>query len=500
MRVLCLYLPQWPAQRVRVSESVEPGRPVVVHAPVRNRKVVVAHSAAASRGVVPGLPLAEAESLLEGCDPFVASLDAAADRAELEQLASACGRFGPVAGIEEAERPESVLVEVTGCAPFFGGEEPLARDAIALLSSMHYAARAGIAETVGLAWAASRVAGKGRPTLVPPGDAEAWLAPRPVALLRLAPETVSLLAGLGMRTVGDLLRLPRQELPSRFGPELLRRLDQVLGGVPEPIEPVRPALPPSVGWSNETPLVDRHLVETVVEQLLARLLSRLAPWEGCTELSCWFGGDDETTVRPATPSRSCERLFELVRLALDRQPPHETSRIVVTAETTRLPAPERTSLFSEERSDAEKERAYRRLIERLCGRLGTESVLRPVPSGEPLPERSVRLLPALDLSKQEPPAIEAVTAAASRPAVLLPEPEPVRILSVVPDGPPVRLLRAGGTVELAHAHGPERLEASWADGPEARRDYWRVETPDGERLWIYQCRRSGSWFLHGLFA
>ena len=62
MRVLCLYLPQWPAQRVRVAASAE-ARPVVVHALQRNRQQVVARcAAAAERRVMVGMPLAEAEA------------------------------------------------------------------------------------------------------------------------------------------------------------------------------------------------------------------------------------------------------------------------------------------------------------------------------------------------------------------------------------------------------------------------------------------------------
>lgn len=447
------------------------------------------------------MSLAEAEALLDRADPCPVPLDPVADRSELERLAAACGRFGPVAGIEEADRPASVLVDCTGCAPFFGGEESLAREAVALAASEGYAARAGLADTVGLAWAASRSPGKDRVTIVPVGDVGTWLPPRSVELLRLPEDVLAKLASLGLRTVRDVLWLPRPELPSRFGPELLRRLDQVLGHLPEPIEPVRPVVPPAVGWSCETPLADRQLIGLVLERLIRRLVSRLAPWEGVVEVACWFGGDDEIPVRPATPCRSAGRLIELVRLALDRcPPPHEVSRVVVTAETAHLPVPGRTSLFEAERSDAEKERAFRRLVERLSGRLGPEAVVRPVPTGEPLPERSVRLLPALSSLKEGPAADERLFVAASRPPVLFPKPELVEVTSVVPDGPPFRLMRTGGPVPLRRAIGPERVEAGWVDGPEARRDYWRVETAEGERLWLFRCRRSGRWFLHGLFA
>jgi protein ImuB len=62
------------------------------------------------------------------------------------------------------------------------------------------------------------------------------------------------------------------------------------------------------------------------------------------------------------------------------------------------------------------------------------------------------------------------------------------------------MLRGSRLVVLVAAIGPERIEAGWEDAPEARRDYWRVETDDAERLWLFRCRRSGRWFLHGLFG
>ena len=53
----------------------------------------------------------------------------------------------------------------------------------------------------------------------------------PVSALRLAPNTFSMLAECGLRTVGQLQDLPRSSLPSRFGPQLLQRLDQATGAI-----------------------------------------------------------------------------------------------------------------------------------------------------------------------------------------------------------------------------------------------------------------------------
>jgi hypothetical protein len=47
--------------------------------------------------------------------------------------------------------------------------------------------------------------------------------------------------------------------------------------------------------------------------------------------------------------------------------------------------------------------------------------------------------------------------------------------------------------------GPERIETGWFRGREVRRDYYRVTLVDGRRWWIFRERRTGGWFLHGLF-
>jgi protein ImuB len=60
------------------------------------------------------------------------------------------------------------------------------------------------------------------------------------------------------------------------------------------------------------------------------------------------------------------------------------------------------------------------------------------------------------------------------------------------------LRQAGGAVGF---EGPERIESGWWDGAPVSRDYFRIATAQGLRLWAYRERppRDG-WFVHGLFA
>ncbi|MEL6208534.1 MAG: hypothetical protein AAFR47_25080, partial [Pseudomonadota bacterium] len=73
--------------------------------------------------------------------------------------------------------------------------------------------------------------------------------------------------------------------------------------------------------------------------------------------------------------------------------------------------------------------------------------------------------------------------------------------------PPETLRWRRRLMTLASAEGPERIAPEWwLDDPAWRsglRDYWRVETTDGTRLWLFQARggdTAGGWFVHGLFA
>jgi len=55
--------------------------------------------------------------------------------------------------------------------------------------------------------------------------------------------------------------------------------------------------------------------------------------------------------------------------------------------------------------------------------------------------------------------------------------------------------------ELELRAGPERIEAGWWEGAEARRDYFVAANARGETFWIYREHRDpSSWYLHGVFA
>jgi protein ImuB len=96
-----------------------------------------------------------------------------------------------------------------------------------------------------------------------------------------------------------------------------------------------------------------------------------------------------------------------------------------------------------------------------------------------------------------------------RPLRLFSRPEPIEAIAEVPDGPPVRFRWRHVLIEVAHAEGPERIAMEWWRDDKGRaltRDYFRIESQEGVRAWLYREGLYGHvpalprWFLHGLFA
>jgi protein ImuB len=86
-----------------------------------------------------------------------------------------------------------------------------------------------------------------------------------------------------------------------------------------------------------------------------------------------------------------------------------------------------------------------------------------------------------------------------RPSRLLADPQPITVVSVVPDGAPIRVTWRKQDCRVVRSWGPERIATGWWRTPDVQRDYYRAEWEDGTHAWIFRDRRGGRWFLHGFF-
>src|SRR5262249_14862035 len=152
-------------------------------------------------------------------------------------------------------------------------------------------ARVAIADTVGAAWAGTRY-GSANPLVMPPREHAEILEPMPIEALRLPADVVRTLHHFDLCTIGQLRRLPRAELPARFGPVLTRRLDQALGDVREVLTFLGEEEPIEASWSSDDPLVHRRGVEIVLARLVDEILVKLrSRGHGALRLLCTFTPD-----------------------------------------------------------------------------------------------------------------------------------------------------------------------------------------------------------------
>ncbi|MFQ5954063.1 MAG: DNA polymerase Y family protein [Kiloniellales bacterium] len=483
---------------------------------VQGRLTVAAVTAAAERaGIAPGMALADARALLPALN--VVPADPAGDAKALAGLADWCGRYTPwtaVDGVGQGGGAGGLVLEVAGSAHLFGGEAGLLADLVACLHGLGFAATAAVADTAGAAWAAARfLAGPRGSIIVEPGQARALIGPLPVLALRLDPVLAAGLIRLGLARVEDLYGLPRAALAARFGPEPGRRLDQMLGGLDEPISPRLPApelierlaFPEPIAHADDIARGARRLLERLCAGLEARgrgarrLELTLYRVDGTLERAC------VGTARAAREAGHLGRLFaehlgrldpgfgvEAMTLAAPRTEPLGATQLALPGVETR-------------HEPAAAPEALAALIDRLGNRLGPGSLRRLAPYDSHIPERAVHAVPAL--APRAPGRWEDLPA---RPLRLLPRPEAIEAVAPVPDHPPVMFRWRRVPHRVRAARGPERIAPEWWREPgraAARtRDYFQVEDTDGGRFWLYREGLYGAsstqprWYLHGVFA
>ncbi|QDU37594.1 DNA polymerase IV [Maioricimonas rarisocia] len=480
------------------------------------------------------MSLAEAEAMLEFADrerrPVRGSentetkrgerfpCDPEADRQALRELAWDCFEYTPVVAIEEAETPECLLLDIAGCAHLFGGETAMCRGILQAFRQRGLQTRIALADTIGAAWA---LAHYGRSEIVrssPP--LVKTLAPLPVESLRLPPDVEKKLARLDLRRVGQLLKLPRSVLPSRFGKQLLVRLDQALGRRPEPVTPLVCPEPVEVERIFAEPIRNRDWIESVLEELIVRLTAQLQQRQlVAMQFTCRFvtprqpsvlisGADTEPQknrrppaiidLRLVAPTDSASYLQELFALQWERfHLPGEIDQIVLRAGQLGSRKTKQRALF--DRNDDGNEAKLVALLDRLRGRLGRQSVMRARLVSEWLPEEQFRYeellhgLPSITAGTF-PPEWTA-TAEGSLPPRLYRRPLPLDVVTC--DDRPIRLRWGRETFFVHDCEGPQRIETGWWVRRLIRRDYYRVATEDGRRLWVFRQRPRDAWFLHG---
>jgi len=464
--------------------------------------VLAVDGAAQAAGLRVGMTVTKALALVR--DLVIEDADPAADAAALERLAVwMLQHFAPIVATDP---PDGIVIDSTGADHLHGGEAAMLATIVAKLGGVGLRARAAIADTWGAAHALARF--DARPGYVSrPGHAATDIAPLPIAALRLVPEGVDSLCVLGFTRVGDLLAQPRAPLTLRFGPELGRRLDQAIGQIAEPIEPIRPRELIEVRRTFAEPIGAPETIARFIGRLVGQLcdvLEQKGLGARRLDLICHRVDNRAQAVRAGTglPLRDVKRMTRLLCDKIETIDPGfgiEVMTLTATMAEPLMPKQAVSTLVEEAAPDISD------LIDLLANRVGEQKLYRVVPVASDVPERSVRHIPAL-----APETGADWPGRWPRPPRLLARAEPIDTVALLPDHPPVSFVWRGVRRRVKRADGPERIFGEWWKcDPElaAVRDYFRIEDDAGERYWVFRAgdgedplTGSQRWFLHGIFG
>jgi protein ImuB len=508
-RIACLVLPLFPlASRLRSEPELTREAVVVVEGNGNAARVVNATRLARAAGVRPGLTLPQARAL---CPKLVARpRDGECERAAQEALLEVAEGFSP--RVEDAGEGVAYL-DVDGSERHYPGpssELELGR------SLMRSAEAAGLPAWVGIASSklAARVAASQPepPVIVPAGEEAAFLAPLP--LQRLSPElgVAATLERWGVRSVGDLAKLPPSRVASRLG-RLGRELHSTARGMdPRPLIPREPPPLFHEGMSLEWPLVSLEPFLFVGRAALDRLCQRLeVRGFACLRLELELrlepDGRQSRSVDLPAPTCDVKTLLTLVRLDLEARPPGAPVAGFTFVAHPDRPREAQLSLYGPAALSPDK---LATTLARLFALLGPDRVGSPRPVNGHRPERFA----LVDFSPPPPPDIRREPRAGRgllavrvlRPPIEIEvltgsaDPEahaaPVEIRSVV-NGEAVKRPRIEGAIKVAS--GPWGLEEEWwADDPTGR-DYWDVEIAGRGLYRIYRERATGGWYADGIY-
>lgn len=485
-RVVSMWFPRLASDRVLRARPVSGPFVLTIHQQNTNHLYCL-NNAAEKQGLHRGMPYSDARAYCP--DLISAPVDLHASQRFQHTLSRWATRYCPWVGLEQ---DDGLVLDITGAAHLFGGEAEMLADMRQRLSHAGLSVKVGIADTRGAAWALAHF----NEGVAAPHDTLNALRNLPIAALRVDPQTDQALQRLGLRTVGDLATTPRAPLARRFGSNLLMRLDQALDRHPEQVSPlevpphygVRLTLPDPIGLVDDVMagtarLLDRLCISLKTKEVGARVL--------CLSLRRVDGEHQQVELRLAQPLRDASRILPLFERGVGKV---ESGFGI---DQIRLEATQVEPLLAQQLSaaNANRQNDLDDLITRLGTRIGLENIQRFLPADSHIPERSFIVAPAAYSTPDN-----TWHRIRPRPLCLFP-PE---MISGHGTSPPTQFRWRRMSLTTGSATGPERIAPEWWMSDEnwrsGVRDYWKVNTKQGRRLWLFYTPQNPGWFVQGEFA
>lgn len=538
-RTACVDVPALPLQLLLQREPSFVGAPVVVVADDRPQAEVLWVDAIASKSRIrPGMSYAAAQSLDARVRAGVVpdeEIDAAIDRV-VERLSAFSPRIEaaprPTTPLEQVEGAPGVLwLDPSGMIPLFTSFEHWGHGIRQALEGLGLRATVVVGFQRFRCYALARVR-HGVWVLDDPAQERTAAAAVPLRRLTVPAKLRDGLERLEVRTLGQLLQLPKADLRARFG-EAASHLhacgsDGWAPIVPRPlVEPVRTEKAVEPPDDDRTRLL--FLLRSMLHDVMLELAERSQAMSALRlRLVLDHAEPHDERLEPARPTLDEPMVIDLLRLRLD------AAKLAAPVESIELELegvaapPGQLALFrTQARRDLD---AAARALARVRAWLGPEAVTRSRLRAAHLPEARFEWVPVVETSFPRPEIVGTplgATAAATLlpvgagctplplPGLAKPVPEPVPLLQRRllprpqrlptppapptlgdPDAPPPPLRLPAPHGAITAMHGPYRKSGGWWVRT-IERDYYFVQTEGGGLLWVFYDRVRRGWYLQG---
>ncbi len=486
MSYAALEIPDFPLHARLRLEAAAPGAAAVYLG--NGRRAVLAHlnPEACRSGLREGMSAVQALGLCPGLRLW--ARDDAAEAEAMTLLLNAGWRLSPRV---EATAPGLCTVALDG-----RDQESLRRDLSRLLVELPLHGlplRIGVAPSPGVA----RFAAYHANPECWVNDAVAFLAPLPVGLLDLTESEASLFGSLGLRSFGDLARLPQASLAQRLG-ERGAQLWALACGRDD--RPISAATPPSRYFANydlEHPAETLEPLLFLLRRFVDRLCAELTQASLVAErLRLRLRLEDETQTerefRLPQPSARADSLFKVIEQFLGTL---QTAAAVTRLELEIFPTGESTRQDGLFESSLRDPHQFYDTLARAAAILGADRVGTPLRINSHRPD-------AVEL--RAPPPVIPEYSPTPRPAAagpLLRRYRPALPALVELEGRHPSYLRCvEGRVEgpVREFRGPWRRSGEWWENEKAwAQEEWDVELAGGGVYRLTQ--RPDGWFIEGVY-
>ncbi len=388
---VCVWIPLFP---LRVEETRRPelaGQPVALLAPGNARRLWQASARARRFGVRSGMTVSQAIGLcpaLTLCEPDPVLYDEQYSRLLLK-LTNVSPVVEPVelgrafVGVDGLERlyggPERQLEEigwavrtaVGRCGGEAGSGAERSTGATASRRTVIPPYRLGWGRGKFTAWVAAARARPGGAVIVTERERDVFMRNQSVAALPVSPDVQRRCWQLGLKTLGDVLRLPEEALASQFGAEGRRAWRLAAGRITDPVRGRNHPEPITAAMELPAPAAERGMLVHALEQLTARALRhpRRIGWRvhavrARAELEQGGSWLAEAMLKDPTAERA--RIVAPLVTRLDQSPPAGAVTSLTVEFTAFVPGTAELQLFARDASSAA--RAGRRRALRAAAR------------------------------------------------------------------------------------------------------------------------------------